>query len=174
MNNKIIIGCVVALGLSFSGLYSAFAAPADDKLVIDEELEMITRAAAPEGHPLKEVISGWHYRTPETRALETDTFQNPGLLGVEQGEVLWNTVEGSAGKSCASCHGDAAESMKSVGATYPKWHAKSGKPINVELQINMCRVDNMGAEPYKFDKGGQKPLTAYICLLYTSPSPRDS
>lgn len=162
MNNKIIIGCVVALGLSFSGLYSAFAAPADDKLVIDEELEMITRAAPPEGHPLKEVISGWHYRTPETRALETDTFQNPGLLGVEQGEVLWNTVEGSAGKSCASCHGDAAESMKSVGATYPKWHAKSGKPINVELQINMCRVDNMGAEPYKFDKGGQKPLTAYI------------
>lgn len=161
MNKNIVVGGVVVLGLSFSGLFSAFAAPSDDKLTIDDE-EMISRTASPEGHPLDEVISGWHYRTPETRELETDTFQNPGLLGVEVGEALWSEVEGTAGKSCASCHGDAAESMKDVGATYPKWHAKSGKPVNVEQQINFCRVDNMGAEPYKFDKAGQKPLTAYI------------
>jgi sulfur-oxidizing protein SoxA len=30
------------------------------------------------------------------------------------------------------------------------------------LQINKCREENMGAEPYAFDKGGQKPLTAFI------------
>nr|MBX2884129.1 hypothetical protein [Granulosicoccus sp.] len=130
--------------------------PSSDKLVIDEELEMTTRAAPPEGHPLTEVISGWHYRTPETRALETDTFQNPGLLGVEQGEVLWNTVDGAAGKSCASCHDDATVSMKGVGAHYPKWDEKTGRPMNIELRINQCRVDNMKAEPYPFDKGGQK------------------
>ncbi len=141
---------------------SVTAAPVDDTLVIDEEIEITTRTAPPEGHPLKEVISGWHYRTPETRALETDTFQNPGYLGIEQGEEIWNTVEGTEGKSCASCHGDASESMASVGATFPKWHEKMSKPVNVELQINYCRTENMGAEAYKFDKGGQKPLTAYI------------
>ncbi len=150
-------------GALFIGLSAvAIAGPVDDKLVIDDEIEMTTRVAPPAGHPLNEVISGWHYRTPETRALEADTFQNPGLLGVEQGESIWYTVDGTEGKSCGSCHGDAAESMKGVGANYPKWHAASGRPINVELQINQCRVNNMGAEAYKFDKGGQKPLTAYI------------
>lgn len=138
------------------------AEPVDEQLVIDGELEMATRVAPPEGHPLTELISGWHYRTPETRALEADSFQNPGMLGVEQGEEIWNTVEGTEGKSCASCHNDAATSMKGVGASYPKWHSASKRPINIELQINQCRVDNMGAEAYKFDKGGQKPLTAYI------------
>ena len=138
------------------------AEPSTDKLLIDEEIEMTTKVAAPEGHPFSEVISGWHYRTPETRALEADSFQNPGMLGVEQGEEIWNTVEGTEGKSCASCHDDAAVSMKGVGAAYPKWDADAGKPINIELRINKCRVENMGAEAYKFDKGGQKPLTAYI------------
>ena len=136
--------------------------PSDDKLVIDGEIDMTTRTASPEGHPLDEVISGWHYRTVETRALEADSFENPGMLGVEDGEQIWNTVEGTEGKSCASCHGDAAEKMKDVGAHFPKWDAESGRPINIELQINKCRTERMGAEAYKFDKGGQKPLTAYI------------
>lgn len=156
---------VVSIFVAVFGLTAALsisADPVDESLVIDEEIVMTSRTSPPEGHPLDEVISGWHYRTPETRQLETDTFQNPGLLGVEVGEEIWNTVEGSEGKSCASCHNDAAVSMKDVGAGYPKWNAATGKPVNLELQINMCRVDNMGAEAYKFDKGGQKPLTAYI------------
>jgi sulfur-oxidizing protein SoxA len=136
--------------------------PVDDKLVIDGELEIKTRVAPPEGHPLDEVISGWHYRTDETRALEADSFQNPGMLYVEQGEEIWNTVEGEAGKSCASCHGDGSEFLKGLGANYPKWNAAAGKPFNIELQINQCREDNMKAEPYKFDAGDQKALTTFI------------
>lgn len=136
--------------------------PVDDELVIDGEKKMITRTAAPEGHPFDEVISGWHYRTEETRDLERDSFDNPGMLGVEAGEAMWNEVRGSEGKSCASCHNDAAESMKDVGATYPKWDADSKRPINVELRINKCLTENMGAEPLPFDKNGQKELTAYI------------
>ncbi len=137
------------------------AAPVEETLTVDE-VDMISRAASAEGHPLPEVISGWHYRTDSTRALQTDSFENGGMLGVELGEEIWNTVEGTEGKSCASCHDDAAVSMASVGALFPKWHEESGKPINVELQINDCRVNNMGAEAYKFDKGGQKPLTAFV------------
>jgi len=138
------------------------ATPVDEVLIIDDELEMTTRTKSPDGHPIEEIYSGWHYRTPETRAIEADSFDNPGMLGVEEGEEIWNTVEGKAGKSCASCHDDAAVSMKGVGANYPKWDADSGRPINVEGRINKCRVENMEAEPYEFDKGGQKPLTAYI------------
>lgn len=138
------------------------AEPVDEALVIDGELEMTTRIEAPEDHPFDEVISGWHYRTDETRALEADSFANPGMLYVEDGAVLWETVEGSEGKSCATCHGDAAESMAGVGATYPKWNEAAGKPFNLELQINACRENNMGAEPYKFDAPEQKALTTFV------------
>jgi L-cysteine S-thiosulfotransferase len=159
-----ILSCTTAIavlsGLAITG-FAAFADPVDDTLEIDG-VEMITRTAAPEGHPFDEVTSGWLYRTQETRDLERDSFNNPAMIDVEDGEAIWNKVEGTEGKSCASCHGDAAESMKGVGANYPKWDADSGRPINIELQINKCREKNMGAEPYEFDKGGQKQLTAYI------------
>ena len=136
--------------------------PIDGKLIIDGEVELTTRAPAPEGHPLDEVISGWHYRTEETRALEMDSFANPGMLAVEQGDEIWHTAEGTEGKSCATCHEDAAVSMKDVGATYPKWDPTTSKPINVELRINQCRTENMGAEAYEFDAGAQKTMTAFI------------
>lgn len=155
----------IAGGVFAAGAMTAVAlagGPVDEKLVIDGEKEMITRAAAPEGHPLKEVTSGWLYREAETRALEVDSFENPGMLGVAAGADMWNKVEGTAGKSCSSCHGDAADSMKEVGAHFPKWDKDSGKPINVELQINKCRTEQMGAEALEFDKGGQRELTAFI------------
>jgi sulfur-oxidizing protein SoxA len=140
---------------------AAHADPVDDKLVIDG-VEIVTRAAAAPGMPYDEVRSGWLYREPETRALEADSFENPGMLAVERGAEVWSTADGAAGKSCADCHGDASESMKGVGAHYPKWNAKAGKPFNIELQINACRENNMQAEPYKFDDPDQIALTTFI------------
>ncbi len=137
------------------------AEPVKDDLVIDGK-KMTTRVQAPKEHPFDEVRSGWLYRTKETRELQSDPFQNPGMLYVGRGEEIWNTVDGKAGKSCASCHGDAAKSMKGVAAGYPKWDAKLKRPINIELQINKCRVDNMQAAPYKFDAPDQKALTTYL------------
>jgi sulfur-oxidizing protein SoxA len=156
---------VTAAAIAIAGAFSvaAFAGgPVDEKLVIDGEIEMTTRVAPPEGHPLDEVISGWHYREKETRALEADSIENPAMLDVDEGAQIWETVEGTEGKSCASCHGDAAESMAGVGANYPKWDAESGRPINIELQINKCRTERMGADAYEFDKGGQRPLTTFV------------
>lgn len=162
MITRNLTAALTGLLVATAGTYALAGGPVDDKLVIDGELEITTRVATPDGHPLDEAISGWHYRTDETRALEADSFQNPGMLYVERGEEIWNTVDGAAGKSCASCHEDASESMKGVGAAYPKWDAKNERPINVELQINACRENNMQAEPYKFDAADQKALTTYI------------
>lgn len=148
-----------AVALLASG--PALADPVDAQLSIDGK-DMVVRAKAPEGHPFDEVLSGWLFRTEETRALEADGFDNPGNLAVQDGEVLWNKVQGSAGKSCASCHNNAAESMKDVGARYPKWDDKTSKPINIELRINRCLTEQMGAEAIEFDKPAQKQLTAYV------------
>jgi len=90
----------------------AIADPVDDTLVINEEIEIVTKAAAP-AHldgALDEVLSGWLFRGAETRAMEMDDFDNPGMIFVEQAEEVWNTAEGSEGKSCASCH-DGSDSL---------------------------------------------------------------
>lgn len=154
------VSCLGSLTL----VSGALADPVDESLSIDGQ-EMITVAPAPsepEGHPFDEVRSGWLYREAETRQVESDSFENPGMLNVERGEEIWNTVEGAAGKSCATCHEDASESMAGVGASYPKWDAANSRPINVELQIDACRTEHMQAEPYKFDAQDQKDLTAFI------------
>ncbi|WP_417410046.1 sulfur oxidation c-type cytochrome SoxA [Hoeflea sp.] len=159
MKRLLIAGVVLAAAFAGSGL--VWAEPVDDTLEIDG-VPIVTRAKAPEGHPFDEVLSGWLFRESETRDLERDTIENPGMIAVEDGETMWNTVEGTEGKSCASCHNDAAETMKGVGAKFPKWDADSNKPINIELQINKCRTEQMGAEALAFNKGGQQELTAYI------------
>ena len=162
MNKRTLAALVL---LCASPLFTAARAePVAETLEIDGEA-MITEAPAPKdppGHPFDVVKSGWLYREPDTRAMEADSFENPGMLNVEHGEEVWNTVEGEAGKSCASCHGDASETMTGVGASYPKWNAKAGKPFDIELQINACRTAQMKAEAYKFDARDQADLTAYI------------
>lgn len=154
---------VAALAVtSLCGLASlAISDPLDEKLVIDD-VDITTSAKAPKGLPFDEIHSGWLYRSAETRAFEADPFQNPGMLYVERGKAIWESVDGSKGKSCASCHGDAAQSMKGVGAQYPKWDKDAKRPKNVELQINNCRKSGMDAEPYKFDADDQKALATYI------------
>jgi sulfur-oxidizing protein SoxA len=53
--------------------------------------------------------SGYEFMGRETRAIEDDDAANPGMLALLDGEALWNRGEGPAGKSCASCHGDARQ-----------------------------------------------------------------
>ncbi len=161
--DRISLAAGTALCLLLTGLAvgKALGDPVDDTLEIDG-VPMITRTAAPEGHPFDEVLSGWLFREAETRSTQEDSFENPGMLAVERGGEIWETVDGSMGKSCASCHDDAAVTMKGVGAAYPKWDADAKRPINVELQIDKCRVENMRAEPYKFDDADQVALTAFV------------
>ncbi len=116
----------------------------------------------PNGHALSEIISGYEYRSKETKVLQDDDIQNPGFIWVEQGEELWSQTDGSAGKSCASCHDDATESMATVGTVYPKWDDKVGKPVSLEQRINTCRKDNMGAKPWKWESGPLLSMTTYV------------
>ena len=106
--------------------------------------------------------SGYTYMTDESRAMQVDSFQNPGMIWVEQGADLWNETNGKAGKSCASCHGDATESMKGVAARYPVYDEKAKKLQNVETRINTCLEKNMQAEPYKWESKEMLSMTTFI------------
>ena len=145
---------------------AAMAEPVDDTLVLNGETEMITRAEAPaavEG-AMDEVISGWHYRGNETRVMQADDFDNPGMIFVEQAEDAWNAAQGSAGKSCADCHGASAE-MAGVRPVYPKWNDEAGEVRTMEMQINDCREKQMGAEPWKYTGSDMINMTALIASV---------
>lgn len=153
-------GAVVVAMLAVSG---AQADPNDNELVIDGQ-KIPTKVKAPEGSPFDYLYSGWRFRSPETQALQADDFENPGFPAVEQGEALWSTVDGSEGKSCASCHNDASESMKGVRAEMPKWNEKAGKPMTLEQHINGCRTGRMGADAWKWESTEMLGMTAFIGL----------
>ncbi|MBY6134958.1 sulfur oxidation c-type cytochrome SoxA [Nocardioides marinus] len=157
-----VIAAAAALALPFA----AGAGPDDDTLVVNDEIEMVTKAAAPEhlSDVMDEIMSGWHFRSDETQALQMDDFENPAMVFVDQALETWETVEGSKGKSCAACHGDVEESMAGVRAVYPKWNETAGEVRTLNMQINDCRETQMGAEPWKYTGGKMAAMEALISV----------
>ena len=133
-------------------------------LIVNDEIEMVTRTEAPEHlkDRFDEIYSGWVFRSDETQTLQLDDFENPAMVVVDQAAEAWNTVEGSEGKSCASCHGAVEEGMAGVRANYPKWSEEAGEVRTLVMQINACRETRMGAEPLKYDA---KEMTAMEALV---------
>lgn len=147
---------------------AAFAGGADDDtLTINGDLDMVTKTAAPDhlSDAFDEIISGWHFRSDETQQLQTDDFENQGMIFVDQAMDQWNTAEGSEGKSCADCHSDPADSMAGVAATYPKWNEEAGEMRTVQMQVNDCRTERMGADAWKYDADAAVSMEALIASV---------
>jgi len=108
--------------------------------------------------------SGYDDAGPQVRAMQDDDSQNPAFLWVKQGEALWSERVGTAQKSCADCHGEAAKSMRGVAARYPKWSPRDEVAITLERQINRCRDKRQGAEELSQDSDQLIGLTAYVGL----------
>ena len=157
---KVVASSALALALATGG------AQADQEadLIINGDTEITVRTAAPAHlENLSEILSGWTFRTDETQALQMDDFDNPGMIFVDQGMDVWNTVEGSADKSCASCH-EGPESLKGLRAELPKWNEDAGKVYTMEMYINDCRTERMGAEAYGWSDKNMVNLTALISV----------
>ena len=160
MRNTLAALCAAAA----CGVASATLAEPDEQSLIIDGVELVTEVKAAEDHPLDTLYSGWRFRTDETQALQTDDFDNPAFIFVEQAMDAWDTVEGEAGKSCAECHGDVEEGMKGVRAGMPKWDAEAGEVWSLENYVNRCRTERMQAEPWKWDKPDMNAMTALIGL----------
>ena len=162
MNYKALTAIAVALSLPLS----AYADADDDTLVLNEEETLVTKTAAPAhlSDVMDEVMSGWHFRSDETQALQMDDFENPAMVFVDKAMDAWETVEGSEGKSCASCHDDVDESMAGVRAVYPKWNEQAGEVRTLAMQVNDCRENQMGAKPWKYTGGEMTAMEALISV----------
>ncbi len=161
---KAILGAAASAALLISAGSGSALADADNSNLIVEGEKLISEAVAPAGVDVEKIYSGWRFRSPETQSLQMDDFENPAMPTVDIGADIWETVDGAAGKSCASCHNEADESMKGVRAGYPKWDADLGKPHTLETQINECRTERMEAKKWKWESGDMLAMTAYVGL----------
>jgi len=92
--------------------------------------------------------SGFDFMTREVQAIQRDDAQNPAMLWVQEGAAAWDRTDGTANRSCASCHGAASEAssrMKGVATRYPAFDAAVQRPITLAQRINACRVDHQQA-----------------------------
>jgi L-cysteine S-thiosulfotransferase len=106
--------------------------------------------------------SGFEFMVPATQALQRDDGANPGMLWVAEGEDLWKRNEGPNARSCASCHGDARQSMRGVAARYPAFDATEQRPLDLGARIQACRQRHQGAAPYAAESQELLGLQSYI------------
>ena len=116
------------------------------------------------GIPADGVKSGFEFLGADAKAMQQDEFSNPGFLWAERGEKLWSTAAGAAGQSCASCHGDARQSMKGVAARYPLVDRTSSRLMTVDRRIQQCRVDRQRSEPLAPESQDLLSLSAWVSL----------
>ncbi|MEQ9037745.1 MAG: sulfur oxidation c-type cytochrome SoxA [Silicimonas sp.] len=162
MNNTS-TGLLSAIAIAAVFGSAALAGPDDDNLVVNDELQMTTEAPAPEHMEYIDTIySGWRFRTDETQALQLDDFDNPAMLAVDAAIDAYATVEGTAGESCASCHGD-VESFAGLHPAMPKVD-EDGKLVVMEDLINECRTERMQADAWKWSGQDMQGMVALIGL----------
>ena len=107
-------------------------------------------------------LSGRTFQSLDTQRLEADDGANPGMLWVEHGAALWTEAPAPNAKSCANCHGTAAQSMRGMAARYPAVDAASGKLLNLEMRINQCRTTRQNMPALAWESEALLGLTAFV------------
>jgi sulfur-oxidizing protein SoxA len=105
--------------------------------------------------------SSYVLMSSDTKAMQDDPLLNPATFAVLDGQVLWQELAGKKNQSCASCHGDAAISMKGVAASYPQVSA-AGQLLNLGGRINQCRTERQAAAPFSFESKPLLALSAFV------------
>jgi sulfur-oxidizing protein SoxA len=115
--------------------------------------------ADPVGHQRQ---SSYELMSPDTKAMQDDLLLNPAYFAVLDGRALWQEAAGKNKVACASCHGDAAVSMKGVAASFPQL-SSAGRPLlNLNGRINQCRTDHQAAAPLAPESKPLLSLSAYV------------
>ena len=122
---------------------------------------VFARSAAAQG-ALPDKRSGFEFMSPQTQAMQTDASSNPGMLWMIDGERLWQQPQGSVNKSCASCHGEVAKSMRGVATRYPAFDVRSARPIDLAGKINQCRQRRQSAPSLAHESDELLALSAYV------------
>jgi sulfur-oxidizing protein SoxA len=127
-------------------------------------LMLVVAHAQQRAIPSDALRSGIAFSGPSVRSMQSDDAANPAMLWAERGERLWSEPVGNEARSCASCHSQAAVSMRGVASRYPVVSASDGTPIDLESRINACRTERQGAARFPREAEDLLALTAYVAL----------
>ena len=101
--------------------------------------------------------SGADDMAPALQAMQRDDTQNPAMLWVAEGEQLWRN-------ECASCHKDAAISMRGAATRHPAFDPAAGTPVNLAMRIRSCQQHRAKRKPHAFESRELLALEAYVAL----------
>ena len=110
-----------------------------------------------------ELKSGNYFLREETRKIELDEFENPGMIWVERGEELFSLKEGKNDSSCLSCHNKDINSLVGVAISYPKVY--NDKLLNLEQKINICRQNKMKLDTFELEGNRLLSLSSFVTYL---------
>ncbi len=112
-----------------------------------------------------DIRSGYVFLQPETRSLQDDAFANPGFLWIDKGDTLFNRHPDNGKESCASCHTEDSRPVVEAAAHYPAIDQQTGKLVNLEGRINLCRERYQDLPPLEYESDDLLSLTGYISSL---------
>ena len=121
--------------------------------------------------------SGREDMSAQTRAMQDDDRQNPGLLWLQTGQALWRQRGGATVRSCADCHGE-PERMRGVAPRYPAWDHTTGGPLTLGERIAQCRTRHQQGSPWATESDerlGLETLVAHASRglpIAPDPDPR--
>ncbi len=98
-------------------------------------------------------LSGHHFMSPVTQALQNDDSQNPAFLWVQDGQQRFQAA-------CTGCH--SAASLRGVAARYPAWDAQAGQPVTLSARIQLCQVRHVKAAPWAPESEGLLALETFV------------
>ncbi|MFN0185190.1 MAG: sulfur oxidation c-type cytochrome SoxA [Aquabacterium sp.] len=111
--------------------------------------------------------SGLADMSPALQALQRDDARNPAMLWVADGQAQWSHPSSRSqpgGRSCASCHGEAATSMRGAATRHPAWDAAGARPVSLAQRIEHCRVQRLNLSPRALDAEAALGLEAFVAM----------
>jgi sulfur-oxidizing protein SoxA len=121
---------------------------------------LVAETTAPADLSQEAVVSGLEFVTAETRALQEDTFANPGLLWVDRGRALFE--ETGEAPACRECH---ENGLAGAYTRYPQHDTGTGTLLSLDDRINLCRSNRQQREPLAADSDELLALSMYVASL---------
>ena len=134
------------------------------KAIYSTRLFLLTLGLAVAGNNMlyAEPKSGYEYIKDETRALQDDDFDNPGMLTVDRGLGLFNSPLPGANKRCADCHQQDGKGLDSKSiARYPVVELSTQMITTLQDRIIGCS-ERSGSKALMPDDKNLVALETYV------------
>ncbi len=154
MLRKVLIGVAMVVGAAQPLLAASNEPEADRKAFVKHFTEQFPKV------PLKDFVNGPYSMDADLRKQwEAKEEFPPYEFSVDKGKAMF-AKPFKNGKTYGDCFENKGIGIRQ---NYPKFDAKSGKVITLEVALNECREAN-GEKPYDYKKGDMAALTAYMAF----------